>query len=105
MPANHPVRLIGPLTATASGEIGSFPFDLFERRCLAQGDSWFSIGAIPPTLTSNVLEELELSQSTVVVNCARPGARLSRMVDTTKERYFMRLLTGKLRVRTTQTIP
>ncbi len=96
MDDNHPVRLIDPLTATASGEVGSFPFDLFARRCLAQGDSWVSIGAIPPTLTSNVLEELELSQSTVVVNCARPGAQLSRMVDTTKERYFMRLLTGKL---------
>lgn len=93
---DHPVRVIDPLAATASGEAGAFPFDLFERRCLAQGDSWFSIGAIPPTMTSNVLAELTLSKSTVIVNCARPGAQLSRMVDTTKERYFIRLLTGKL---------
>ncbi len=96
MPNNHPVHVISPLTATAGGEGGPFPFDLFARRCLAQGDSWFSIGAIPPSLTSNVLAELVLPKSTVVVNCARPGAVLSHFTDTTRERMFLRLLTGRL---------
>jgi hypothetical protein len=96
MSSDHPAHVISPYTAIGGGEVGSFPFDLFERRCLAQGDSWFSIGAIPPSLTSNVLAELVLSKSTVVVNCATPGAVLSHMADTTRERMFLRLLTGRL---------
>lgn len=87
--------LIDPQTAIGGGEAGFFPFDLFERQCLAQGDSWFSIGAIPPTLTTRILSELELLRSTVIVNCAFPGAKLTRMVDSTRSPHFRRFLTGK----------
>lgn len=88
-------QLIDPQAAIGGGEAGFFPFDLFERQCLAQGDSWFSIGAIPPTLTTRILSELELLRSTVIVNCAYPGARLRRMVDSMHSPHFRRLLAGR----------
>ena len=49
MPDRERAQVIDPFTATADGERGPFPFDLYERQLLAQGDSWFSVGAIPPT--------------------------------------------------------
>jgi hypothetical protein len=96
MPERQPPQIIDPPTAMASGEVGPYPFDLFERRCLAQGDSWFSIGALPPTRTTRILAELRLLRSTVIVNCAYPGAVLHRMTDTVRAPQFVRLLTGRL---------
>lgn len=66
------------------------------RKCLAQGDSWFSIGAVPFWATSNLLSQLVLSCATVVVNCAYPGRELAHMVDTTIDSKFIALLAGKL---------
>jgi len=86
-------QVIDLLTATNTNE--PFPFDFFEKRCLAQGDSWFSIGALPPTRTTRVVAELRLEKSTVVVNCAKPGAVLRRMTDTSREVQFLKLLRGK----------
>jgi hypothetical protein len=96
MAERQPPQIIDPLTALGSGEVGPYPFDLFECRCLAQGDSWFSIGALPPTKTTRILAELRLLRSTVIVNCAYPGAVLHRMTDTTRSPQFRRLLTGRL---------
>jgi hypothetical protein len=96
MPERQPPQIIDPPTAMASGELGPYPFDLYERQCLAQGDSWFSIGALPPTRTTRVLAELRLLRSTVIVNCAYPGAVLHRMTDTVRSPQFLRLLTGRL---------
>lgn len=93
MPDRERVQVIDPLAAT-NPEI-PFPFDFYERHLLAQGDSWFSIGAIPPTRTTRVVAELRLFKSTVVVNCARPGALLHRMTNTTSEQSFLRLLRGR----------
>jgi hypothetical protein len=87
-------QVIDLLTATNTNE--PFPFDFFERRCLAQGDSWFSIGALPPTRTTRVVAELRLERSTVVVNCAKPGAVLQRMTNTSKEVQFLKLLRGRM---------
>ncbi len=96
MPERQRPQIIDPQTAIGGGEAGFFPFDFYERQCLAQGDSWFSIGAIPPILTSRILSELELRRSAVIVNCAYPGAKLRRMVDSMKSPQFRRLLAGKL---------
>jgi len=87
-------QVIDLLTATNTNE--PFPFDFFERRCLAQGDSWFSIGALPPTRTTRVVAELRLARSTVVVNCAKPGAVLHRMTNTSTEVQFLKLLRGRM---------
>jgi hypothetical protein len=90
-----PVRLISP-EELAGGEAGPFPIEQFHARCLAQGDSWFSIGSIPFFLTSNLLQHLELNVGTCIVNCATPGAKLSRMTDTTRSNTFHQLLHGAL---------
>jgi len=90
----HRVSFVDP--AWVIKNAGNPPeFDLVERKCLAQGDSWFSIGSIPPGVTSNILAQLELTRSAAVVNCARPGKLLRRMGDTTSEPTFRQLLTGK----------
>ena len=96
---SHAVTVISPYDVYGSGERGPYPFELFHSKCLAQGDSWFSIGSIPPGLTTNILAELELTNSVVVVNCARPGKELQHMTDTTTEPMFDRLLAGKLALR------
>jgi hypothetical protein len=74
-------------------------FSSFERIVLAQGDSWFSIGAIPPFATSNLIFAMELSRNTCVVNCARPGAKLVNMVDWMQRGEFARQLSGRLATR------
>ncbi|HET7528220.1 MAG TPA: SGNH/GDSL hydrolase family protein [Burkholderiaceae bacterium] len=96
MPDRQPAQIIQPGAVSGSGEVGAFPFEFYERRCLAQGDSWFSIGALPPAWTTRILAELRLLRSTVIVNCAYPGAELRVMTDTTHAPPFRRLLAGKL---------
>lgn len=70
----------------------SFDPARYQRRFLAQGDSWFSIGHVPPWSTGNLLEQMQLKYSSCAVNCARPGRELSQMLDTTNQRDFLRLL-------------
>lgn len=65
----------------------------FTHRFLAQGDSWFSIGAVN-TFTTNILDELALAKRSFAVNCAWPGATLSRMEDALKASKFRNLLMG-----------
>jgi hypothetical protein len=88
------MSLISPYDVLSSNQ-GLFPFDLYERKCLAQGDSWFSIGALPPGRTTNLLQEMRLLRSVATVNCARPGKELAHMADTSTEPMFLRLLTGR----------
>ena len=74
-------------------------FDLVERTLLAQGDSWFSIGSMPPGLTSNLLAQMKLTRSAAVVNCARPGLKLAHMTDTSTQQSFRKLLAGRFAVK------
>lgn len=96
MPERHRPEIIDPAAVYGAGERGPYPFDLFERKCIAQGDSWFSMGALPPTRTTRILAELELPRSTVIVNCAYPGAKLRRMTDSIGSPDLRRLLSGTL---------
>lgn len=98
MPRHYRVELVAP-EQVVGGESGGFAFDLYARKCLAQGDSWFSIGAFPPGATSNVLAELRLARATAVVNCARPGQVLQHMNDTSSESWFVSLLAGHVAMR------
>lgn len=50
----------------------------FVRRILCEGDSWFSIGAIP---SSNLLFGLKFAQSTLLYNLAKPGDTIRLMAD------------------------
>lgn len=90
------ITLISPDQLAGHGEAGGFPIEQFELQFLAQGDSWFSIGAIPPFLTSNLFDRMSLSRKAVAVNCARPGAELQHMTDSTTNAVFMQLLSGTL---------
>jgi lysophospholipase L1-like esterase len=46
---------------------------------LAEGDSWFSTGALIPV--TNLLVMLDFQRSTRIVDCSFPGDKLHRMVD------------------------
>jgi hypothetical protein len=71
------------------------PLSQYDLQFLAQGDSWFSIGAIPPTATSNLFDGMSTSAiQACAVNCAEPGAQLSLMADTTRDPQFMAFLNG-----------
>jgi hypothetical protein len=84
--------VISPDLFAPIGEMNPFPVENFEQRYLAQGDSWFSLGALPPRFTTNLLQEMVLARSTLVVNCARPSQPLSLMTDTTQDPKFLDLL-------------
>lgn len=90
---SNAVKLISPYDL---GGNDPFPIGDYAQRFLAQGDSWFSIGAIPPFKTTNVLEELRLQRWAVAVNCAAPGAVLRRMTDTVRAPQFVNLLSGNV---------
>ena len=96
--ANHRLTLIDPLRVLNNAGRPE-EFDLVERVLLAQGDSWFSIGSLPPGLTSNLLAQMELTRSAAVVNCARPGIELSHMTDTSSQQSFRKLLAGLFAVK------
>lgn len=60
-------------------------------RLLAEGDSWFSLTATG-RYGPNLLQELRLPRSALIVNCAAPGHTLQRMVDRRADRSCQRLL-------------
>ena len=92
------INLVPISPGQLEGNDHSGPYDVgrFDRKFLAQGDSWFSIGHLPPWSTTNLLQQMTLSRSAVAVNCARPGAALSHMTDSSTERQFLKLLRGRL---------
>lgn len=97
MSGDHVAIVISPSTFQAGGDSGPYPVGMFERLCLAQGDSWFSIGSLPPGRTTNILQApLVLQRSTLVANCSRPGKLLKLMTDTTTDPEFLNLLSGRL---------
>ena len=73
------------------------PFDFgASKKCLAQGDSWFSIGAVPFWATTNLLAQLVLKEGVVIVNCAQPGRQLSHMTEAVADTKFLALLGGPM---------
>ena len=91
-----PAITITPDQYLGGAEAPPYPIEEFTHRCLAQGDSWFSIGAFPPHLTTNVLFSLKLAQSSCIINCAVPGKVLKHMTDTTTSNTFLQILNGPL---------
>jgi lysophospholipase L1-like esterase len=76
---------------TQSGEPDTSP-GTFDARVLAEGDSWFTIGAIP---SSNLLFELRFPRRTAVVNIAYPGDTIVHMTDIASNPELRRMLTDR----------
>jgi hypothetical protein len=80
MNLDYPGKLIsfngfGPDSYISTGTTG--PDDpAFTKRILCEGDSWFSIGALP---SGNLLEPLRFAQPTLLVNLAMPGDTIKHM--------------------------
>ena len=89
-----PAITITPDQYRGGGEVPAYPIEQFTTRLLAQGDSWFSIGALPPYLTTNLLFGLKRTASTCIVNCAVPGQVLRHMTDATTNTGFLQILNG-----------
>jgi hypothetical protein len=68
----------------------------YQYRFLAEGDSWFTIGALNPARNSNLLMEMEFSMYSVAVNSAQPGDTLRRMSQMNRDPRFAQLLAGPL---------
>ena len=64
----------------------------YAKRILCEGDSWFSIGAIP---SSNLLFSLSFAQSTLLVNLARPGDTIKNMSSICKNPALHQLIAEK----------
>jgi hypothetical protein len=63
-------------------------------RLLAEGDSWFSVGALNPLRNSNLLFEMVFRRSGIAINCASPGDTLKRMTRINTDPNFIDLLCG-----------
>ncbi len=64
----------------------------FAKRILCEGDSWFSIGAIP---SSNLLFPLRFAQSTLLVNLAQPGDTIKNMSSISSNPTLHQLIAEK----------
>jgi hypothetical protein len=69
----------------------------YGMRFLAEGDSWFTVGALNPLKNANLLFEMRFEQTAVAINCATPGDTLRRMADTHRDPEFVDLLAGRRR--------
>ncbi|MES2000168.1 MAG: SGNH/GDSL hydrolase family protein [Pseudomonadota bacterium] len=61
----------------------------YSWRFLAEGDSWFTIGAIP---SSNLLYELRLKKPTIVLNLGYPGDTIANISQLSANTEFSRRL-------------
>ncbi len=68
-------EIIGP-DKLSGREVGDVNLNLYSLRLLAEGDSWFSLGSLPP---HNLLMALQFDKSAVVLDLAYPGDRVSEM--------------------------
>jgi len=58
----------------------------YALRFLGEGDSWFSINAVP--WSANLLEQLRFNRSSIVLTLAQPGDTIRRMSDLSRNRLL-----------------
>lgn len=63
----------------------------YEKKILSEGDSWFSLNAIPGT---NLLESLRFKKEPIIVNCATPGDTIRNMVTMRNDPAFQMEIEG-----------
>lgn len=61
----------------------------YECKVLAEGDSWFTLGAVP---SSNLLFHIQVTKPTALVSIAKPGDTIIRMGDPERMQQLRRLL-------------
>lgn len=86
-----------PLAVLQPGDLNRDRGDVLTHatwRFLAQGDSWFSIGQLPPWATTNILANIRLSNSAAAVSLAYPGKTFAQMIDWDWEVKFATYLAG-----------
>jgi hypothetical protein len=91
MPVEYPLAVLHP------GDLNNDRGNVLTNstwRFLAQGDSWFSIGQLPPWATSNLLFSMRLQSSAAAVSLAYPGKTFASMVDWQSEIKFATYLAG-----------
>lgn len=81
----YPVDVIQAMSL-GTGESSLDPDDpAYDWRILAEGDSWFTIGAIP---SSNLLYELRLKKRTVILNLGYPGDTIANIAQLSANTEF-----------------
>lgn len=87
------VRFHADVIQAMSLGMGDSPMDpddpFYDWRLLAEGDSWFTIGAIP---SSNLLFELRMKKRTVVLNLGYPGDTIANVSQLSTNPEFTRRL-------------
>jgi len=71
------------------------PLGEYGYRFLAEGDSWFTIGALNPLRNANLLFGLRFTQIACAFNCAKPGDTLSHMAEMNRDAQFADLMFGR----------
>jgi hypothetical protein len=64
----------------------------FTHRILAEGDSWFSINAVPGT---NLLKALAFAHPTIILNIAEPGDTILRMSALVRNPWARKFVTDR----------
>lgn len=86
---HYPVDVIQAMSL-GMGESPLDPDDpAYAWRFLAEGDSWFTIGAIP---SSNLLYELRLKKRAIVLNLGYPGDTIANIAQLSANTEFARRL-------------
>jgi lysophospholipase L1-like esterase len=92
MPDNNEIYRADIIQAMSLGA-GDSPLNPDDRdyawRFLAEGDSWFTIGAIP---SSNLLYELRLKKRAIILNLGYPGDTISNISQLSANTEFTRRL-------------
>jgi lysophospholipase L1-like esterase len=90
---NMQLTYAGNVVFAGSPDLPGRPNDpedpFYKKRILCEGDSWFSIGAIP---SSNLLYPLKFAESTVLYNIAKPGDTIINMATMVKNPELEKLL-------------
>jgi lysophospholipase L1-like esterase len=85
----YPAEIIQAMTLG----MGDSPLDPddpgYGWRMLSEGDSWFTIGAIP---SSNLLYELRLNKPTIILNLGYPGDTIANVAQLSGNTEFTRRL-------------
>src|SRR5215207_2610934 len=90
MPLEQPAAIIHP--GQIDSTVAEADPNSYQRRVLAEGDSWFSFGSWK---FHSLLSEMKFSRTTAVVTLAQPGDTLRRMTDMARNRVFDKWLDGR----------